>query len=70
MADYSLVENRQSGKVCRLWLRNPRDAQNRLLLCALLSKHNLPRGLGAIALGGRYRVVPNTFDDRARITNT
>jgi hypothetical protein len=64
MAEYSLVEDRQSGKVCGLWLRNPRVAQDRVLLCALLAKHNLSQDLGAIALAGGYRVVPNTVDNK------
>jgi pyruvate/2-oxoglutarate dehydrogenase complex dihydrolipoamide acyltransferase (E2) component len=58
MADYSLVKDPQ-GNLRGVWVRDPAAAQDREKLATLLTKHNeSPEAV----VGGKYRVVPNTFN--------
>lgn len=55
--DYHLVRNRV-GAVVGLWLANPQDARNRVLIAALLLKHDQHHLVSA-----GYRLAPNDVDD-------
>lgn len=60
--NYELVKN-QSGTICGLWVSDPELRQNRDLLNMLLIQENASMDLCAAARAGKYRVVPNTFNN-------
>ena len=56
MADYALVKD-EDGEVHGLWLREADKADNKSLVTALLSKHD-------ITMPDKVRVIPNSYNDK------
>jgi len=65
MANYSLV---MDGKRCiGIWLANPGYAHDRDLLLALATEKHLPLESFAALSSGRFRIVPNRFDNKGGV---
>ena len=62
MDDYTLVK--EHGEVRGFWIRDSSFADDHCLLMGLCVKEGLPDALGEAFAGGRYRIVPNTVDDK------
>ncbi len=75
MADYSMVKEKD-GKVCGFWLHEPEywlqhaHGQGALKypeLKMLVIKHSLHEDVFQAIMNGKFRIVPNTFDDKGGV---
>lgn len=62
MGDYSFVET-QDGEIVGMWIGDSRIIKRKHLIQMLLAKHQLLDMLERFS-SGRYRVVPNTYDNK------
>lgn len=61
MADYSFVK--RDGQILGLWLKDPRQANDPMVLMPMISREHMLSGeLMTQIIGRKYKVFPNTFN--------
>jgi hypothetical protein len=63
MADFSEVKDKD-GKVCGLWISDPKDANDPVYLAVLMMRLGVPQDACARVMAGGGRVVANTVDNK------